>query len=171
MLYWHILHKMIEIVKHSGVYTLTAEQLLPITLEKAWEFFSSPGNLKKITPEQMGFSITSKEGGQMYPGQIITYRVGIFPGIKSNWVTEITYVEKNNFFVDEQRVGPYKMWHHEHHFEKVGNGVLMKDMVTYRLPFGWMGSIAHAIFIRAQLKKIFGYRYQVLSDYFKDWER
>ena len=157
---------MVDIKSHSGIYTLTTQQTLPISLEEAWEFFSSPQNLEKITPGHMGFRITSPTVGRMHAGQIISYRVGILPMIRSNWVTEITHVEEKRYFVDEQRMGPYGMWHHEHHFEAVEGGVLMKDRVSYKIPLGFLGHIAHALFIKSQLKGIFGYRYQILEDYF-----
>jgi ligand-binding SRPBCC domain-containing protein len=157
---------LISIKKHSGIYTLTAHQELPISLSKAWDFFSSPENLAKITPKNMGFNITSDLGGKMYPGQIITYRIGILPGVKSNWVTEITQVKEGEFFIDEQRFGPYKMWHHEHIFEKSAQGVLMKDKVSYKLPMGFLGGMAHSLFVKKQLFEIFSYRNKVLKKFF-----
>ena len=155
---------MVEIKKHSGIYTLTVMQQLPIKLSEAWDFFSSPENLEKITPDHMGFEITSGEG-RMYAGQI-SYRVAPVPGIKTNWVTEITHVDEGKFFVDEQRFGPYSMWHHEHHFAENKNGVLMTDKVTYKIPFGFIGSIAQHLFVRRQLKGIFEYRVKALDEMF-----
>ena len=149
---------MISFQSHSGIYTLEVKQFLNISLNEAWDFFSSPGNLSKITPEHMGFIITSGTPEKMYPGQIITYKVSPFPGIKTNWVTEITHVDEEKFFVDEQRFGPYRMWHHEHHFEVQGKGVLMTDRVSYKLPLGFLGRIAHLLFVKNQLKQIFEYR-------------
>src|SRR5690606_1572293 len=104
----------INITKQSGIYTLTSEQILPLSLEKAWEFFTLPTNLDKITPDEMEFRITNNPPNKTYKGQIITYKIGILPGISSNWITEITHLEDRQFFVDEQRFGPYAMWHHEH---------------------------------------------------------
>ena len=115
----------------------------------------------------MGFNITSGNPKQMYAGQIITYVIGLLPGIKSNWVTEITQVKEKEFFIDEQRFGPYKMWHHEHHFESKAEGVLMTDKVSYKLPFGFIGLFAHAVFIKKKLSTIFTFRYQTLDNYFK----
>lgn len=149
---------MIEIKKHSGIYTLLSEQFIPWSLERVWSFFSHPANLARITPDKMGFQITSPAANSTYPGQIITYKIGILPGIKSNWVTEITQVETNKFFIDEQRFGPYRMWHHEHHFESTGNGVIMKDKISYKIPFGFLGHLVHYLFIRRQLLQIFAYR-------------
>ena len=157
---------MVKIEKHSGIYTLTEELVLPIRLDKAWDFFSSPLNLQKITPEEMGFKITSGNVKKMHPGQIITYKVGVAPMIKSSWVTEITHVDEKKYFVDEQRFGPYKMWHHEHHFEEVKEGVKMIDKVSYKLPLGFLGQIAHAIFVKRQLTKIFSHRTEVLTKLF-----
>ena len=114
----------------------------------------------------MGFKITSGVPAKMYIGQIITYKVSPILGIKTNWVTEITHVAEDRFFVDEQRFGPYSMWHHEHHFEKKDDGVLMTDRVSYKLPFGFLGRIAHAAFVKNQLKQIFEYRETYLSKVF-----
>lgn len=154
---------MITFKSHSGIYTLEVKQILNISLVEAWKFFSSPANLSKITPPHMGFIITSGTPAKMYPGQIISYKVSPFPGFKTNWVTEITQVTNQCFFVDEQRFGPYQMWHHEHRFEVHENGVLMTDRVTYKLPFGIFGRIAHALFVKEQLKQIFSYRIAVLE--------
>jgi ligand-binding SRPBCC domain-containing protein len=116
----------------------------------------------------MGFRITSGNPAQMYPGQIITYRVSPFQGYTTNWVTEITHVAANRYFVDEQRLGPYKIWHHEHYFEKQGEGILMTDRVYYRLPFGLLGKIAHALFVKRQLEKIFLFRENYLKEMGKE---
>lgn len=158
---------MISFSKHSGIYTLKTEQELDVSLEKAWNFFSSPENLQKITPKHMGFKITSNVDSKAYAGQIITYKVGLLPGIKSNWVTEITQVKEKQFFIDEQRFGPYKMWHHEHWFEELSNGnTLMKDKISYKIPFGFLGDIAQSIFIKKQLKGIFEHRFTTLEKLF-----
>lgn len=157
---------MVTFKKHSGIYTLTVTQQLPLSLTEAWNFFSSPKNLEKITPSHMGFRITSGEPGRMYTGQIITYKVSPIPGVKASWVTEITHVEENKFFIDEQRFGPYRMWHHEHRFEEVDGGILMTDKVSYKMPFGFLGHIAQALFVKKQLKGIFDYRVKVLDEQF-----
>lgn len=157
---------MISFKSHSGVYTLEVQQFLNISLAEAWNFFSSPGNLAKITPPHMGFDITSGTPAKMYPGQIISYKVSPFPGFKTNWVTEITHVSEGRFFVDEQRFGPYRMWHHEHRFEVQGKGVLMTDRVSYKLPFGIFGRMAHALFVKEQLTQIFRYRIAVIEQEF-----
>ena len=122
------------------IYSLTKKQFLPISLDQAWDFFSSPINLKKITPEYMGFEITSDLGdGKMYPGQIITYVVTPVLGIPMSWATEITHVVDKKYFVDEQRFGPYTFWHHQHWFKTVEGGVEMTDIVNYGLPLGFLG--------------------------------
>jgi ligand-binding SRPBCC domain-containing protein len=157
----------IDISYHSGVYTLKTQMFLPIRPDVAWDFFSNPGNLAKITPAEMGFQITSGEPQKMFPGQIITYKIGIFPYIKNNWVTEITQVNENQYFIDEQRFGPYKMWHHEHHFNTVNGGVAMTDRVTFKIPFGIIGRMAYSLFIRRKLLQIFSFRTEILSSYFK----
>ena len=160
---------MISLKKHSGIYTLTTEQVLNVTLDKAWDFFSSPDNLQKITPKEMGFEITSVVDKRAYPGQIVTYKVGIMPGVRSSWVTEITQVKDNVFFIDEQRFGPYKMWHHEHWFEELSDGkTLMKDKISYKIPFGPLGHLAQNIFIKKQLFAIFEHRYVILEKLFNE---
>lgn len=148
------------------VYTLKTKQILPISLEEAWEFFSSPLNLSKITPAYMNFVIKSELAEKMYPGMLISYKVSPVAGIPITWVTEISHVEENKFFVDEQRYGPYSMWHHEHHFKELDNGIEMTDIVSYVPPFGILGRIANSMFISKQVRGIFDYRSQVLEKYF-----
>lgn len=160
---------MIQFSKHSKIYTLEAFQELNISLEKAWAYFSTPENLSKITPPNLGFTITSKVDKSVYQGQIITYKVSPLPLIKMNWVTEITAVKEKEFFIDEQRFGPYAMWHHEHFFERLSNGnTLMRDKVSYKIPFGVLGRIAQVLFIKKQLLAIFNYRVQKLEKLFKE---
>ena len=157
---------MISFKSHSGIYSLEVTQFLKISLTEAWDFFSSPGNLSKITPEHMGFEITSETPAKMYTGQIITYKVSPFPGVKTSWVTEIKHVSEGSFFVDEQRFGPYRMWHHEHHFEEKDDGVLMTDHVSYKLPLGFLGRMAHSLFVKKQLTQIFKHRERCLERMF-----
>lgn len=149
-------------------YSIKSTQHLPISLEEAWAFFSSPNNLAKITPPDMGFIITSdkKDGEKMYAGQIITYILKPMLGIPVKWMTEISHVKEGEYFIDEQRFGPYKLWHHKHSFKKTATGVEMKDEVNYVLPFGILGTIAHAIFIRKRIEYIFEYRTKVLEKLF-----
>lgn len=145
-------------------YQLIKKQHLKTDLNTIWDFVSSPRNLKEITPDYMLFKITSKElKEKMYPGMIISYKVSPVLNLKINWVTEITQVKEKQFFIDEQRLGPYKMWHHQHFFEEDANGVLMTDIVTYIPPFGVLGDIANQLFIKKQLEDIFNYRFKVLE--------
>lgn len=153
-----------------ALYQLKSEQKLPISLAQAWEFLSSPNNLKRITPPAMNFTVTSQGAEDpMYAGMIITYKVCPFLGIPMTWVTEITQVEKERFFVDEQRVGPYRLWHHEHHIEAIPGGVLMRDQVSYQPPLGILGDLAHSLWIRKQLQAIFQYREKALIEIFGEF--
>ncbi len=158
---------MVKFKKHSGIYTLTAEQVLNIPIEIAWNYFSSPNNLSKITPSKMKFVITSENTVKAYQGQIISYKVSPFLFVKMNWITEITQVKSQEYFVDEQRFGPYAMWHHEHWFEELTGGkTLMKDKISYKIPFGFLGHFAQFLFIKKQLNGIFKYRYMTLNKIF-----
>ncbi len=140
-------------------YQLIKTQKLPAKIDEIWDFISSPINLKEITPKHMGFIVTSNTGAKkMYPGMIITYRVSPLLGIKLNWVTEITHVKDKEYFVDEQRIGPYSMWHHQHKIEPIEGGVLMTDVVTYQPPMGILGAIANSLLIKNQLQEIFDFR-------------
>ena len=139
-------------------------QLVNAPVKEVWDFMSSPSNLKEITPDHMGFDITSSDiPKKMYPGLIITYKVKPVLGIKMNWVTEIKNVVDQQFFVDEQRVGPYTMWHHQHHIEAHGNNTMMHDIITYIPPIGFLGRIANTLFIRKNLVDIFEYRKEALT--------
>lgn len=152
-----------------GFYQFKKQQIIPATIDVVWDFISSPMNLKKITPTGMGFEITSENPDKkIYPGMIISYMVKPVLGIKTTWVTEITHVETKKYFVDEQRVGPYAMWHHQHLIEPIENGVLMTDIISYRPPFGILGSIANAFFIKSKLDEIFNYRTKVLEHIFAE---
>ena len=142
-------------------------QQLPISLDEAWSFFSNPANLKEITPAHMGFVVTSKHHGEkMYPGQIIRYIVRPVMGIPLKWCTEITHVADKKYFVDEQRFGPYTFWHHQHHFTAVEGGVLMEDILNYKVPLGFLGNIVDALFIKNEVKGIFDYRKKILTSMF-----
>ncbi len=148
------------------IHTLEQQQTLPIGLDEAWAFFSSPANLEKITPADIGFEITSPLEERMFEGQIITYRVRIAPLVRITWVTEIKCVVEGRSFVDEQRFGPYRFWHHRHQFEPVPGGVLMRDKVHYALPFGPLGALAHLLFVRRKLEWIFASRQRILTEFF-----
>lgn len=150
-----------------GIYQLKREQIIHGSLDEVWEFISDPRNLKRITPDSMGFQVTTKDlPDKMYSGMIITYRVSPLLGIPTIWVTEITHVEEKKYFVDEQRVGPYKMWHHQHFLESVDKGVKMTDIISYRPPFAIIGTIANQLIIKRKLKEIFDHRSEALSSIF-----
>ena len=144
------------------MYTLRRKQLLPVTLQTAWQFFSDPRNLPVITPPDLGFEITSQLPEQMYAGMVVTYKVTALAGVRVNWVTEITHVREPDFFVDEQRFGPYRFWHHQHLFRAVEEGTEMADLVSYLLPFQPFGELI-APFIRKRLEYIFDYRQETIA--------
>ncbi len=147
-----------------GFYQFKKQQKINASIDEAWDFISSPGNLKEITPDSMGFEIISKDlPDSMHPGMIIAYLVKPLLGIRTKWVTEITQVSEKKYFVDEQRVGPYAMWHHQHFIEQIDDGVLMTDIVSYKPPLGILGNIANRLFIRGKLQEIFNYRNAALE--------
>lgn len=157
---------MVYLLKTQAMYQYTSRQELAITMEQAWTFLSDPKNLKRITPDYMGFDIISGAERKMFPGQIIQYRLTPILGIPFRWVTEITHVQEGEFFVDEQRFGPYTFWHHKHFIKKTENGVVMEDIVDYKLPLGPLGWLAHVLFVRAKVKQIFDYREKALNEIF-----
>ncbi len=141
---------------------------MPISQIEAWDFFSSPKNLGLITPKHLNFKIQSMSGGdKMYAGQIISYKVSVLPLIRLRWVTEIAHVQYPDYFTDDQRSGPFALWHHKHHFKTVEGGVEMTDELDYAIPLGILGRVAHWMFVARQVKTIFDYRYKVLENYFK----
>lgn len=152
--------------KVSGIYRLHNEQFLPVSLEKAWDFFSNPKNLEEITPKELAFNITSLDSELTYEGQIITYSIQLNSIFRMNWVTEITHLKHQHFFVDEQRFGPYKMWHHMHKFKEVEGGVIMTDIIHYKLPFPILASTVHKLFIQNKLTEIFTFRASHLETFF-----
>ncbi|WP_055446122.1 SRPBCC family protein [Lacinutrix mariniflava] len=148
------------------IYTFHRKQNLPITKAQAWEFLSSPKNLKTITPDYMGFDILSGADRPMYAGQIIQYIVTPVLGIKTKWVTEITHVVDGEYFVDEQRFGPYALWHHKHFIKEIDGGVEMEDIIDYKVPMGILGQMVNPILVRPKLEEIFKYRTQKLEELF-----
>jgi len=151
----------------SKVYRFKTVQQIPVSLQAAWDFFSNPANLSTITPPNMGFKMVSLyHGDTMYPGQIIEYKVKPILGIPLYWMTEITHVEDQKYFVDEQRFGPYSLWHHQHHFKAISGGVEMSDIVHYKIPFGILGDLSQALFVRKELKSIFDYRIKAVERIF-----
>jgi ligand-binding SRPBCC domain-containing protein len=148
------------------IYRLETIQNLPISQPEAWDFLSDPKNLKRITPDYMGFKIVSGAAERMFAGQIIQYVVTPLLNIPTTWVTEITHVEEGNYFVDEQRFGPYDLWHHKHFIKPIEKGVEMIDIVDYKIPFGVLGRIAHPLIVAPKLKEIFEYRKKALIELF-----
>jgi ligand-binding SRPBCC domain-containing protein len=160
---------MLQFSYQSGLFTLTSKMLVKTDLQSAWDFISLPENLTKITPPVMDFRITfrsSLDGEKMYPGQIIAYKVKPLPLFNANWVTEITQVQEKKYFIDEQRFGPYKFWHHQHIIKEVPGGVEMTDIVSYKLPLGFIGRWFGGWMVRKQLKKIFSYRAEQMEKFF-----
>jgi ligand-binding SRPBCC domain-containing protein len=151
------------------IYRLETVQNLPITKQKAWEFFSDPKNLKTITPDYMGFKILTGEANKMFAGQIIQYIVTPILKIPVKWVTEITHVKEGEYFVDEQRFGPYSLWHHKHFIKPIKNGVEMIDIVDYKIPFGVLGQLMHPILVKPKLNEIFEYRRTALINLFGNY--
>ena len=147
-------------------YRLFRRQVLETDLESAWRFFSDPSNLSVITPSWLDFKITSRLPASVYAGLIITYRIRPLAGIAVPWVSEITHIDAPRFFVDEQRQGPYRFWHHQHRLKSVVNGVEKTDVVHYRLPGGLIGILLHAAVIRRRLEEIFDYRQAALASIF-----
>ena len=150
-----------------AAHSIKTVQKIPISLEEAWAFFSNPANLQAITPSNMGFKVISKHHGEkMYAGQIIEYTVKPVLGIPVYWMTEITQVKDKEYFIDEQRFGPYALWHHKHFFEPTENGVKMTDVVHYALPLGIIGQMMNALVVKNKLKEIFEYRVKAVNEIF-----
>lgn len=148
------------------IYTLRTTQNLPISQQTAWKFLSDPANLKVITPDYMGFHILSGADRPMFAGQIIQYIVTPISGIKTKWVTEITHVDAPHYFVDEQRFGPYSLWHHKHFIREIDGGIAMEDIIDYKVPFGMIGQWVHPFLVQPKLDEIFKYRKAKLEELF-----
>ncbi len=148
------------------LYQLKAKQALPISKDQAWSFLSDPKNLKVITPEHMGFKIISGADRPMFQGQIIQYKVTPFPGFSTTWVSEITHLKPGEYFVDEQRFGPYALWHHKHFIKEIEGGVEMEDLIDYKIPFGVLGQLMQSILVKKQLQQIFAFREAKLEQLF-----
>jgi ligand-binding SRPBCC domain-containing protein len=147
------------------MHRLESKQWLPLSLEEAWKFFSMPENLNRITPPDMSFEILTGSGEKTYAGQIITYKIRPMLNIPMNWVTEIIQVEEEHYFIDEQRFGPYRFWHHLHRFTPKDGGVLMEDVLHYALPGGWLGEFFGG-FVHKKVKGIFAFREEELNRIF-----
>lgn len=152
------------------LYTFKRTQKLSASLEEVWEFISSPKNLAVITPPSMGFKTLSGDDRQMFSGQVIHYTVTPLFGMSVEWVTEITHLQNKEYFVDEQRFGPYKFWHHKHFLKEIPGGVVMEDIIHYKLPFGFIGRIVHPFLVEPKLKAIFDYRKTKLKELFGEIE-
>ncbi len=148
------------------LYGINRSQILPVSLEKAWQFFSSPINLPIITPPWLNLKVTREVAEPMFPGMIICFKLTPFFGVPLTWITEITHVNAPFYFVDEQRFGPYRFWHHQHHFSQVKGGVEIVDTVSYALRLGPVGSLLHAVYIGNKLKQIFDFRQKKLKQMF-----
>lgn len=152
-------------------YQFHKQQKIRTTIDEIWNFISSPANLKEITPDYMGFDITTKNlPDKMYAGMVISYEVSLLLGIKTTWVTEITHIIEKKYFVDEQRVGPYSLWHHQHILEPLEGGVLMSDIVSYQPPFGFLGALANKLIIKNKLNEIFDFRTKAIETKFGIYE-
>jgi ligand-binding SRPBCC domain-containing protein len=153
----------------STIHRLKSIQKLPASLDETWKFFSDPRNLFRITPPELNLKVTNEVESETYAGQVFTYTVKPLLGIPMLWMTEITHVEPRKRFVDEQRKGPYALWHHQHHFKEIEGGVEMTDIVHYRLPFGVLGNLIHAPLVKGKLLDIFTYRFQKVNEIFGAW--
>jgi ligand-binding SRPBCC domain-containing protein len=149
-----------------SVQRLFREQFIPAPPAQVWEYFGDPRNLNEMTPPDMNFEIISLTPGRMTEGQLIEYRVEFIRGVRSLWLTEIAHVRGSAYFVDEQRIGPYRFWYHEHHFEPTLGGTLMTDRVTYSIGFGPLGDLLNSLWIGKRLKGIFDYRIRKINKLF-----
>jgi len=153
------------------IYSIKRSQKIPVTLNVLWNFFSKPENLKKVIPENTQFSITSPlDSPVIYPGQIIEYDVKSVIGLHFKWITEITEVETNQYFVDEQKAGPFSVWQHQHYFVEIPGGVEMMDILQYRFRFGFLGRVLHKLYVKKRLQRMFDFRERKLKSLFGVYE-
>ena len=148
------------------VHRILRRQMIPISMTAAWAFFSDPMNLSKITPPWLDFEVISDIPKKMHSGMIITYRITPLAGIPIFWISEITHVKTPTFFVDEQRIGPFRFWHHQHFFKETTQGAEMQDIVHYAMPYGPFGELVHGSFVRKKLEAIFDFREKTLMQIF-----
>lgn len=154
-----------------AVHSLKTVQKIPASLERVWEFFSNPSNLGALTPPDMQFQVISRyHGPTIYAGQIIEYKLKPVFGIPAYWMTEITQVKDHEFFIDEQRKGPYNMWHHQHHFREIEGGVEMTDIIHYQNPLGVLGRLANQVLVRKKIRQIFEYRFNKIEEMLGKWK-
>ena len=148
------------------IHRLYRQQIVKASLDEVWAYFATPQNLNEMTPDDMKFEIVHGGEGKMFQGQIIEYLVQFIPFVKSLWLTEIAHVNEGSYFVDEQRIGPYRLWYHEHSFKAVDGGTEITDQVTYVMPFGFLGDIVHAVWVGRRLKSIFDFRKKKVAQLF-----
>ena len=149
------------------IHILERVQVIPGPVKRVWAYFATPENLNELTPPDMKFTILRRESlGRMYAGQLIEYRVEFIPGLRSRWLTEIAHVNEGHYFVDEQRIGPYRFWYHEHIFEVEGSGVRMTDRVTHEVGFGFLGELLYKLWIEKRLAAIFDHRVRKIKEIF-----
>jgi ligand-binding SRPBCC domain-containing protein len=151
--------------------TLHREQVIPAELDAVWQFFATPRNLSRLTPSNVKLRIVSPIPERLYAGHLIQYRISLLPGLWSSWITEIRQLRQFEYFADEQLIGPYKLWFHEHHFEPVAGGVKMIDHVTYAVGYGPLGWLLHKLWIRPKLNAIFDFRRQAIESIFAPVEK
>lgn len=150
-----------------AIFQISRRTDIAASLDQVWDFFARPENLDRLTPPDLSFRIVSADTGRMYSGQIIEYRIRIFPLLRVRWLTEIKHVAEGQYFVDEQRIGPYKFWYHEHRFESLPNGrVRMQDLVNYDVGLGWIGVLVNTLVLKRRLNYIFDYRQRVIAQVF-----
>ncbi|MCE1197552.1 MAG: SRPBCC family protein [Marinilabiliales bacterium] len=154
---------MLQITRMNGISCLKHQQVLPVSPEEAWQFFATPANLNEMTPAWLTFEIRSVLPEKMYEGLMIQYRIRPFLRLPMGWLTEITHVRDGEYFVDEQRKGPYRLWHHEHHFEPCPEGVRMTDLLYYDIGYSFLGVLAGKLFVHRMVREIFAYRQSVLE--------
>lgn len=148
------------------MYTIETQQELPVNLQDAWDFFSNPNNLKVLTPSEVKMAFKGSPVDKIYEGQVIRYKISPLFGINVNWATQIDVVKEGLYFVDTQISGPFKVWHHQHHFESTGKGTIIKDLVHYQMPLGILGKVAHPILVKPKLKEIFDFRKRKIEEFF-----
>lgn len=149
------------------IHQINRDLIVPTDLESAWDFIRSPGNLDKITPDDMSFEIVSELPDEMFDGLLIEYRVGIPLIGKQTWLTELKHIRERHSFVDEQRIGPYKFWYHYHEITEVDGDIRFRDQVRYTLPLGPLGALAQTVFVRKELERVFDYREQAVRKHFE----
>jgi ligand-binding SRPBCC domain-containing protein len=153
----------------TKVYNIKQTQFIKADMSTVWDFFSAPSNLAKITPASMKFMTLYITGGEkMYPGQLISYKVSPFPFLRLRWTTEIKNVSHQKYFTDEQKLGPFVLWYHQHFFKEKDGGVEMVDEVSYAIPFGWLGRLANRLSVAGKVKAIFEFRRQAVENIFSN---